>query len=419
MLLLAWLNGGGAERVAVHLLNHVDRSRFDLRMALLRRAGPFLQDADQSRIVSVPEFEKWLDFEGSNSGMYRPDRLVAGAWLGRIAFRRMIRSFEPDVAMSFQKGTSLIANAALKPLGAQRPRFIVREGNNTLAVIEEEAQGALARGAARRLTAKAYRSADCVLANSRDMADGIQADLGLEPERLRVINNPLDLEQVRRLAAEPVVDPPQRPFLVCVGRLEYQKGQDVLLRAFAGSRARLDHDLVLLGQGSMERDLRALAAELGLAKRVRFEGFTANPWAWVARARLYVMPSRWEGFPTAAAEALACGTPAVLTDCRFGPRDVVEHGRSGWIIPTEDVAAMAEAIDRLAADEPLSARLRQAGRARAERFSLEQMVARYEALFEEQALARLRVAQSPGSQKTERARLAASTASRSGPERGA
>lgn len=386
LLLLSSLHGGGAEKVAVHLLNHLDPGRFETRMGLLRASGPWLADADRSRIMVAPDSGRFV-YEGANSSFYRPDRLLAGVTAAPRAFSQMVREFRPHVVMSFLKGTSLAVWRALGGLGTERPRFIVREGNNTLAVIEEELRNPLARRIVRGLTARAYRSADCVLANSTDMARGIARDLGLDPTKLRVVNNPIDLDGIRRLAHEPLDRAPPRPFILSVGRLEYQKAQDVLLRAFAAANIRATHDLVILGRGTLEPALRTLAARLGVADRVHLPGFAANPYAWMAAADLFVLPSRWEGFPTAAAEALGAGVPVLLSDCRFGPRDVVEDGISGWIVPVDDVTALRDAIDRLIAKPGLRARLAAAGAARAEGFRLESMLARYEDLFAEQAAA--------------------------------
>ncbi len=385
LLLLSSLHDGGAERVAVHLLNRLDTSRFDVRMGLLRAAGPWLDHVTPERRGNIREAHKGgrrFVFEGTNASFYRPDRLIGAAVRAPAAFRTMIAEFRPDVVMSFLKGTTLLTWLALQRT-TPRPRWIVREGNNTLAVIEEETSNALVRSAVEQITARAYRRADLVLANSRDMAAGIRDDLQLEPDRMRVINNPIDIARIEELAQEPLADPPSRPFIVNVGRLEHQKAQDVLVRAYAASSVRSTHDLVILGRGTLEQPLRRLAADLGVAEAVRMVGFYPNPYAWTARADLFVLPSRWEGFPTAAAEALACGTPVLLSDCRFGPRDVVEHGDSGWIVEPDDESALRGAMERLIGDPSLRASLAAAGRRRVERFRITAMVEHYAALFEE------------------------------------
>ncbi|MFN5819133.1 MAG: glycosyltransferase, partial [Novosphingobium sp.] len=164
------------------------------------------------------------------------------------------------------------------------------------------------------LTSRAYNRADAVLANATDMAETLIADLSLDRSKMRMINNPIDLGTITTAKDQPVPGAPKRPYIITAGRLEYQKAHEVLLRAFAQSGLWRSHALVILGKGSRLNALHRMAAQLGIGEHVRFIGFVANPYAWMAKADLFVLPSRWEGFPTVAAEALACGAPLLLTD---------------------------------------------------------------------------------------------------------
>ncbi|MFL6845426.1 MAG: glycosyltransferase [Allosphingosinicella sp.] len=384
LLLLSWLNGGGAERVAVRILNTQALGAADVSMGLLRMEGPYLEEADQSRIHHRGWGERLFP-SGSDSSYYRPHRLLLGAAVAPLAFRSIVRAVKPEVVMSFAKGTNLIAWRALAGIRGERPRWIAREGNNLARATEDEASGWLGRRAAMALTGRAYRDAECVLVNSHDLAGSLTGLLALDRHKVAVIHNPLDVDEVRRRAAEPLDEVPTRPFISSVGRLQPQKGHDILLRAFAGSSAASSHDLVILGEGPREDRLRRLAATLGIADRVRFARFKANPWAWVARSSLFILPSRWEGFPNALAEALACGTAAIAADCRFGPRELLEHGHGGWLVPPEDPEALRRAIDRLLRDDKLRATLAEGGRVRVERLRLEAILPAYARLFEAQA----------------------------------
>ena len=385
LLLLPSLHGGGAERVAVHLANRIDRSRFDLRIGLLRRAGPYLGDVDPSLVIT-PAGSDWLHDEGANADQYRVGAMAASALRGPSGVAEMVRAARPEVVVSFLKGMSLATWVGLKRLRAdERPVWIAREGNNTDAVIDDELANPLGRFAMKRLIRACYRDADCFLANSNDMAAALTPRLGLDPAKVRAINNPVDVARVAARSVEPLPGGPVRPFIVTVGRLEHQKGQDLLLRAFVASPACRDLDLVILGRGSLEAKLKALARSLGIADRLRFEGFVANPWAWIAKARLFVLPSRWEGCSSAVGEALACGAPALVTDCEFGPRELVEHGTSGWVVRRGDAHALAVGLETLLGDELLAARLGRAARPRALQFNVDQMVGGYSRLFLEQA----------------------------------
>ena len=385
MLLLSSLHGGGAERVAVHLLNRCDPTLIDVRMGLLRKAGPFLGDADKSRIDVSRIGQDWLTFEGHNSNFYRPDRLLAGAVLAPANIASMIKAHRPHVVMSFLKGMSVLTYFVVKGMGPNRPRWIAREGNNTDAVIDDELTGAASRNIIKSLTRRVYRAADCFLANSHEMARGLHDALDLDWAKVRVIHNPIDVAKVQRLAREPLPAPQERPFIVTAGRLEYQKGHDLLLKAYADSKLARQRDLVILGSGSLEADLKRQARALGVADWVKFHGFSANPWAWFSKADLFVLPSRWEGFPSVVAEALACAAPALVTACDFGPREVIEDGMSGWVTPPEDAAAFGGAMDMLLETPALTERFRDHGPARAAGFDIARAVEAYTDLFLEQA----------------------------------
>ncbi|MFC4294328.1 glycosyltransferase [Novosphingobium tardum] len=389
LLLLTSLHGGGAERVAVHILNRLDPRRFEVRMGLLRASGPYLAQADATRVVIAPGDGERFNFDGPNAGNYRPGRLLAGAIAAPRAFRRMIEDYRPDVVLSFLKGTNLIAWLALMELGLRRPAWIAREGNNVLAVIEQEAPGRIAARVVRALTARAYRRADVALSNASDLTADLVRCLGVLPARARTINNPLDLTEIARQASEPVPGLPRRPFILTAGRLEYQKAQGLLIAAYSRSGAARTHDLVILGQGSLRDELEAQVAGAGLSGQVHFPGFAANPYAWMAACDVFALPSRWEGFPTAAGEAMACGAPVILADCRYGPRDLMRDGETGVLVPVDDEAALAAALARLCADPAERRRLGENGRRFVARFDIAPILAEYGALFTE--LARRRV----------------------------
>ena len=380
------MHGGGAERVAAHLINRCDPDLVDVRLGLLQRTGPNLADVDPARVDVAPIGRDWVRYEGDNSSFYKPHRLILGGVLAPTNVAAMVRSFQPDVMVSFLKGMSIITGLARFVMGPRRPRWIAREGNNTDVVIDDELRNQVGRRIVKAGIRQCYKLADCVLANSHEMARGLERNLGVPHARLRVIHNPIDIDRIQQMAAAPAPDMEGRRFVVTAGRLEHQKAHDLLLQAFAASPACQGLDLVILGKGSLEAQLKAQAAALGVADRVHFPGFVANPWAYFARAALFVLPSRWEGFPTVAAEALACGVPALVTDCDFGPSEIVEHGRSGWVVPTDDLPAFSSAMEMLLSQPEMAAAFAARGLRRVGEFGVGTMVEAYTELFVEQAL---------------------------------
>ena len=382
------MHGGGAERVAAHLINRCDPARVDVRLGLLQRTGPYLSDVHPGRVVAASVGKNLIPYEGDNSSFYRPHRLILAGLLAPTNVAAMVRGFRPDVMVSFLKGMNVIAYAARMGLGPRPPRWIAREGNNTDVVIDDELRNPFGRSLVKTVVRRCYRAADCVLANSHEMARGLERNLGVPHDRLRVIHNPIDIDRIQTMAAEPLPEAPRRRFVVTAGRLEHQKAHDLLLKAFAASRACRDMDLVILGKGSLEGALKAQAAGLGIGDRVHFPGFVANPWAYLSRAALFVLPSRWEGFPTVVAEALACGAPALVTDCDFGPSEIVEHGRSGWVVPTDDLQAFGSAMEMMLTSPEMAASFAARGRRRVADFGVSAMIDAYTSLFLEQAMER-------------------------------
>ena len=386
MLLAPSMHGGGAERVAAHLINRCDPSLVDVRLGLLQATGPYLSDVDPARVDIAPIGRDWVRYEGDNSSFYKPHRLVLAGLLAPTNVAAMVRAFRPDVMMSFLKGMNVVAYAARAGLGPRPPRWIAREGNNTDVVIDDEVRNPVGRWAVKTAVRRVYRTADCVLANSHEMARGLERNLGVPHSRLRVIHNPIDVDQIQAMAAEPLPWAEGRRFIVTAGRLEHQKAHDLLIEAFAVSPSCQGLQLVILGKGSLEARLKAQAAAMGVADRVHFPGFVANPWAYFARAELFVLPSRWEGFPTVVAEALACGAPALVTDCDFGPSEIVEHGLSGWVVPTGNLGAFRSAMEMMLSQPGLAASFAARGLRHVTDFGVAAMVDAYTTLFVEQAL---------------------------------
>ena len=370
MLLLGSLSGGGAERVAANLVNRCDPALVELRLGLLRRTGPFLTEVDPDRI-DAPS-----DRAASSMAVV----------LAPLDIARMVRARRPQVVMSFGMGVNMLTWLALRGLGRDRPCWICREDSNADAEIDNLLANPVGRALIKSLTRRVCRSADGLLAVARDLASTLERQIDAAPGAVRVIHNPIDVARIERSTAEAPAGALERPFIVAAGRLEYQKGYDLLIKAFADSRAARGTDLVILGQGRLEEALKRQAASLGVGDRVRFAGFQANPWAWFARARLFVLASRWEGFGNVVAEALACAVPALVTDCDFGPREQVVHGTSGWVVRSGDAGALTVAMDTLLGDPVLAARLAAGGEARAGAFDLPTIAAAYTDLFLEQAL---------------------------------
>lgn len=196
-----------------------------------------------------------------------------------------------------------------------------------------------------------YPRAHAVVVPSRGAADDLAA-LGSFPEGfVRVLPSPVVSEKILDLSREPVnhpwFHPGEPPVVLGAGELCERKDFATLVRAFAALRKDKPCRLVILGKGKKRTALEKLAEDLGVADHVRFPGFVENPYAYMAKAAVFVLSSTCEGLPVVLMEAMALGTPVVATDCPSGPREILDHGKLGPLVPIKAPGELADALARV------------------------------------------------------------------------
>lgn len=353
--LLPSLRGGGAERVVMDLARQAADEGHAVDMVVLNRAGAVVDDLGPGvRMVEL--------------GRSR----AAFALPAMIGYLRHAR---PRAMLTTLEHTNVLAVIAARLVpgagAAPRTRVVVREANT----VSEDLVGLKGR-AVRALMRVAYRSADAVVAVSLGVARSLEAELGLNPERVRVILNPVITPRVLAGAKEPVghawFAPGEPPVILGVGRLTEQKGFDTLVKAFATLRASRPCRLIILGEGELRPELEALARDLGIEADVDLAGFVGNPFPYMANCAVFVLSSRWEGLPNVLIQAMAVGAKVVASDCPSGPAEVTDGGTLAPLVPVDDVAALAAAmsatLEREASELPEGWR---------ERYELEAITAAY------------------------------------------
>lgn len=264
-------------------------------------------------------------------------------------FARLLRRQRPNVVV----GWSIYANsfvALAQRLGLVKASLLVE---NIYPPRMFETISPIRRTFSRLLVSYLYGQATLVAGNSADIVDYLQNTVRPSPKAVR-IRNPVDLEKLDDLAAQPAPLPERRPgtiVVVAAGRVQnLQKGFDTLLRALARLPANCDWTLWMVGDGEDVPMLRTLAGDLGITDRIVWCGMQSNPFPYYAAADLMVVPSRFEGFPNVLLEAMALGRATVSTDCLSGPRELTCGGVTGLLTPVDDVDALAEAMASLMAD---------------------------------------------------------------------
>ena len=266
---------------------------------------------------------------------------------------RYLRRECPDALVSTLPHANAIALIA-KKLFAEQLRVVARRENN----FQMEYANA---GFKDRLTLQLERLllpfADAVVAVSDGVADDLKRGMPNISHLVQVIYNPVVWPDHAERAGQPVEHPwfgdPTMPVILAAGRLAAQKGYPTLLMAFAELVKSRSARLVVLGEGPERPDLIALARNLEIAHAVDFPGFQINPFAFMAKASAFVLSSVYEGLSLVLIEAMACGTPVVSTDCPSGPREILEGGKWGHLVPVGDSHALAKAM-RETLDDPIA-----------------------------------------------------------------
>jgi glycosyltransferase involved in cell wall biosynthesis len=348
------LAGGGAERVCVNLAGGFLQRGLEVDFVLVRAEGPLLQ--------AVPSGARVIDLSA---------RRTLAALLPLAAYLRREKPYALIAAPDHANLVALWANQ----LSGSRSRLVLTT-HNFLSIVVRRARK-VQESLYPLLLRLFYKYAFALVAVSAGAADDLAHLTGIRREHIRVIHNPVALPDPAALRAaspgHPWFAEGEPPVILAAGRLTAQKDYPTLLRAFASVRSRRPARLVILGEGEERARLLELAAELGIRADVDLPGFTDHPYPLMARCRVFVLSSAWEGFGIVLAEALACGAQVVATDCPSGPAEILEGGKYGRLVPVGDVDALANAIEA-ALDQPFPI---EKLRARARSFSVETVTDQY------------------------------------------
>jgi L-malate glycosyltransferase len=341
---------GGTERQMTELVNRLDPTRWEVHLACFRATGRWFERAAE-RAISVAEFPV-TSFMSPGVGRHIWD------------FARWCRTRRIAVVQA----TEIYSNIFALPAAALA-RVAVRIGSRRgLNTDRSRAQVALQR--------IAYRSATTVIANSRAAADQLRVD-GLPARKISIVPNGVEFG---RYGPRPRRHTLRK--IAVVANLRWLKGQDVLVDAAVEILRRVpDARFELIGDGPERAALIARAAARGVGPAFTFAGHCPDVPARLAEADIFVLPSRTESFPNAILEAMAAGLPVVASGVG-GILELVEEGRTGWLVPPDNPEALAARLIRVMADPGQADRIGEAARADAvARFSFDRMVAAFDDIY--------------------------------------
>jgi glycosyltransferase involved in cell wall biosynthesis len=364
LFVAASLAGGGAERVVVNLINHLDKDKYDISLVLFEDKQDYRKELHVPlKVICLNKKNRW-DFL----------KLI-------FRLREAIRDHRPAVVISVLYYSNIVV--VLASLFLKRDfKIILGEHNYPSAYLSKVRLSRLKR----TMMLFAYRKADKIISVSGQIEKNIVECFKIKPGIIKTIHNPIPIDSIEGKIEESVCDnlfsEKNAQSIIAVGRLTLQKRFDTLLRAFSLVKKKQDNiRLIILGKGILKEELEHLAKKLNISNWVNFVGFKSNPYAWIAKADIFVLSSDYEGFPMVLLEAMACGTPVISTNCPSGPDEIITNGVNGILVPLADENAMANAMVTLLRDKSLRRKFSEEGKKRAKDFDVSKILPKYEELF--------------------------------------
>lgn len=353
------LTSGGAERVLIRMANFWSEQNQTVSLLTLDSplSAPFYPLHPKVQLTQ-------LNLSLQSRGIAQKP-IVLGKQLTRV--RRQVISEAPDVLIAFLDIAIFLSLAATVFLPI---KVVVSERNNPY---RNTTNSWL-----QRLNNCLYRRADAIVLQTHQIAQTFSTSL--QP-RIRVIPNPVARAR-RQVSDYPVQH--HHKVIIAVGRLAFQKGFDLLIRALATLPP--EHaawQLRIVGTGEEHDKLMQLCDELSVSDRVTWVGRVTDVETELLRASIFVLPSRFEGFPNALCEAMAVGLPVVATRCEFGPEETIQHGDNGWLVPVDDVDELSKALHRLASDAALGERLGTRAKNIQDTYGIDKVMAQWEAVVQQ------------------------------------
>lgn len=357
------LQGGGAEQKVLRLCRIFLQAGYKVDLLINKSGGRYTdQVPDGIRLILLSsEPEKSYRQELACVLRSRPVMRVRARfispnrldWLRYVpALRRYLEENRPDLLISNLWSLALVAVSARNQARCTTKLVCIFRS----AFFSEAVQ----RGSMRRhpirwhqffhLCRNLYAEADALVTVSQGVATDLIEIVGLRQDTVRVLPNPVIEPELPGKAAVSLehswLAGNTSPVLLAVGRLSPEKNYPMLMRTVALLKRRMTVRLVIIGEGQERVRLEDMRDKLGLTDDVLLPGWDDNPYRWMSRASVVVMCSDWEGLPTVLIEAMACGTPVVSTDCPHGPREILENGRYGELVPVDNEELLACAIER-------------------------------------------------------------------------
>lgn len=324
--------GGGAERTMLDIINNINLKKFEIILVVGRKNGiGYLKFLKQSKSI------KYINLQSDDDKDFEIPDLLS----------KTIEKEKPDICFAPGIFTNFILMDAIEKISYDG-KIVIRESNYvSLRNLSQEAKAKIT---------KQYNQCDKIIA----ITSGIKRDLiknyKVNQNKFVLINNPIEIEFIKKYSSKKEENNQfnqiENKKIITIGRLETQKNQIMLLKAFKKVKEKYPKvDLVILGQGSLKEELNQQVRDLKLEESVHFLGFSDNPYYYLKNSDIFVLSSRYEGFPHVLLEAMSLKVPIISTNCPTGPKDILKNGKYGYLVKVDDVKQLSKKILKLLSDD--------------------------------------------------------------------
>lgn len=354
MFFLSNLNGGGAQRTIVNIINKINRNKFEPILVVLdlNKEHPYYKHLPMNlKIININRRAKYSVF--------------------KIA--KILKDENPDTILSTLSQVNIAVSMAHMISGI-RAKLILRETTHRKKSSMNFIKYYLSKWC--------YNYCNQIVALSEGVSHDIESLYGVEKEKITVIYNPINIDEIVKKGNENYDLPDADLKIVACGRLEEEKNFVLLLEALAEfNKEYEDWNLHILGEGSLEKDLKKIAINNNIDNKVYFVGFQDNPYKFMNRADLFVLTSKREGFGHVIVEAMATGTPVLASKCPHGPREILDNGSYGLLFENNNRKDLVTNFKKVYYNNELLSKLRLLSKERAETFNINKIVDEYENIF--------------------------------------
>jgi len=357
------LGGGGAERVVSTLSHYLTHEKNHQITIVTLQKPECLYELPPS--VSILSLKSGVLNVGFGKILFLP--------IFALEFSLILKKIKPDAVISFLVRSNLV-HTMTKWFG-NKSQIVLSERGPTQAFYSANSfRDRMMRALIRLL----YPRADSIIAISKGIKDGLR-NFGVLAERVTVIYNPQDIGDMKVKSQEngDIQIPANIPTFIAVGRLDYEKDHKTLLDALKKIKETLNCHLIIMGEGPLEGKLKEYSKTLRVSDSVSWLGWQSNPFATMAKADLFILTSKYEGFGNVLIEAMVCGLPIISTDCPSGPREILKNGSYGILVPVGDSEAIAQAVISILQNKGLYEKMKNSGYERAAQFDVHFIVPQY------------------------------------------